>query len=76
MNLTAIAMTILSHHPVQLLATTVLLAHLARAIFGERRRQPVPRGAGARAFEPQVYRLFTAMGTPRDAKRLAKQGAR
>jgi hypothetical protein len=68
-------MAILSNHPVQLLATTVLLVHLARAVFwgpaGGRNRQPA-RQARARGFERQGHRLFTAMS----ATRLAKENGR
>jgi len=56
MSVPDITMAILSHHPVQLLATTVLLVHLARAIF----RGP----AGERKSEPAWPALGVSLGAP------------
>jgi hypothetical protein len=68
-------MAILSHHPVQLLATTVLLVHLARAIFwgsaGERKNQPA-HVARDRGFDRRANRLFTELRATRHAERLVK----
>jgi hypothetical protein len=75
MSFTDITMAILSHHPVQLLATTVLLVHLARAVFwgptGERKSQPA-RLARARGFDRRAHRLFTEIDATGHAERLAK----
>jgi hypothetical protein len=54
MSFTDITMAILSHHPVQLLATTVLLVHLARAVFwgsGGKRNSQAARPARVRGFD-------------------------
>jgi hypothetical protein len=71
MSLTGITMEILSNHPVQLLATTVLLVHLARAVFwgpaGGRNSQ-----AHVRGFERRAHRLFTEMSATRLAKEIGR----
>ena len=74
MHVSDIAMGILSHHPVQLLATAVLLVQLARAVFwgptaqGTRLRVGAPR---ARGFDGRARRLLTQLATGH-AERLAK----
>jgi len=58
MSIADITMAILSHHPVQLLATTVLVVHLARAVLG----RPV-RKARKPAGPPGAAR-FRSAGAP------------
>ena len=57
MNFTDITTAILSHHPVQLLAMTVFLVHLARAVFWG-------RPTGGKASRPAWRGLGVSIGGP------------
>lgn len=76
MSFTQLTMAILSQHPVQLLATTVLLVHLARAVFwgpaGGRKSQPA-RLARARDLDRRAHRLFTEIGATGHSKQLVRE---